>query len=336
MELMHADFELCIWGGNDLRRMILVLLAFFALVGAIAAEDYGPLYREEKNMSFNMDQKVSGSGFFSIYRYALMPDLIGSEGRLYNGVEAKNKASGSGNIDIESEFSGQNTYTNESNFDAESEDLEPFKGAHEIEVTDEYEEETTAFINSKESAEMTYAPTAMVVGSRYYALHPVTFSSLLDEETSIKNRNGNNSMSHRVEGAHGLSKHLEAESDLTDTSMNIEEDLIDGRVSLKAIQFARNPQDELDFEIPGTATREWKQPLIVFEQDYAGTYHIKNNMTMLTPNDGVTYADAWLPCCSEGYLSMPPNYQMGNYGFGSNVRGLFDCTCLQGSQVCRI
>jgi hypothetical protein len=180
---------------------------------------------------------------------------------------------------------------------------------------------------------MTYSPTAMAVGSKYYAIHPLAFNSLLGEETVIKNRDGNNSMSQRVEGAHAVNKQLEAQSDLTDTSLNVVEDVTEGKVSLKAVQLPRNPVDELDFEISGTATRESKQPLIVFEQDYTGTYHIRHNMTMSVPWDETDYVDAWLPCCFAGYLTMPPYYQRGSYGFGSNVRGLFDCTCFKVPQT---
>lgn len=316
-----------------MRKRILELLALLALAGATAAEDYSLLYREEKNMSFNMEQKVSGDGFFSVYRYALMPDLTGTEGKSFNGVEAKVKQHGSGSIDVKSGFSGESTYTNTSDLNAEPEEFERFKGGQEIEVLDEFEEETTALINLKEDGEMIYAPAAMAIDSRYYALHPLAFNSLLVEKTTIKNRNGFNSMGFKVEGAHALDRQLEAQSDLTDTSLKIEGDVTEGKASLKAVQYARSPADDEENEILGTATRDWKQPLTVFEQDYTGTYHIKHNMTMSwSDEDADIYADAWLPCCSGGYLSMPPNYQRGIYGFGSDVRRLCDCTCFKVSK----
>ena len=86
------------------------MLALFALIGMAAAGDGekeeeleennsvydNPTTLEEKNLKFNFKQNVSGTGFFSAYKYAQMPDVIGTEGRLFNGVEAKNKAHGSG------------------------------------------------------------------------------------------------------------------------------------------------------------------------------------------------------------------------------------------------
>ncbi|OPY52457.1 MAG: hypothetical protein A4E48_01134 [Methanosaeta sp. PtaU1.Bin060] len=303
---------------------MLVLLVFVALMGATAAQDDGLLYREEKNMSFDIAQKVSGDGFFAVYRYALMPDILGTEGWLYNGAEAKVKQHGSGSIDVESGFSGESTYTNTSDLNADPEDLERYLGEHRIEELDLYEEESSATINVKEDGAMTYSPTAMAVGSRYYAQHPLAFNSLLGDETTIKNRDGYNSMGFKVEGAHALDKQLEATTDLTDTSLKVEGDVTEGKASLRAVQYARSPKDDEDDEIAGTATKDWKQPVAIFEQDYIGTYHIKHNMTMSRSEDEKTYVDAWLPCCFSGYLTVPPRYQLGD-----NVKKMFDCSCFK-------
>ena len=63
-----------------------------------------PTTLEQKNLKFDFEQNVSGTGFSASYKYAQMPDATGTEGRLFNGVEAKNKAHGSGKIDIDSEY----------------------------------------------------------------------------------------------------------------------------------------------------------------------------------------------------------------------------------------
>ena len=54
-------------------------------------------------------------------------------------------------------------------------------------------------------------------------------------------------------------------------------------------------------------------------------------MTLMASSDEEEKDDAWLPCCSAGYLTMPTYYQKGSKGFGSNVKGIFDCTCFQSS-----
>jgi len=50
-------------------------------------------------------------------------------------------------------------------------------------------------------------------------------------------------------------------------------------------------------------------------------------MTLEVPYRKITTSDDWLPCCSGGYLTMPTYYQRGSKGFGSDVKGVFDCTC---------
>jgi hypothetical protein len=55
-----------------LREGILASLALFALISMAVAEyedDY-LIFREENNLTFSIDQKVSGAGFFSTYKYA--------------------------------------------------------------------------------------------------------------------------------------------------------------------------------------------------------------------------------------------------------------------------
>jgi hypothetical protein len=78
-----------------------------------------------------------------------MPDVIGTEGRLFNGVEAKNKVQGSGKIDTDSNISAESSYTNKTWInDAYDKDGEVI----------EDEEETTSIIQMKDNSKMTTAP----------------------------------------------------------------------------------------------------------------------------------------------------------------------------------
>jgi hypothetical protein len=323
-----------------LGLVVLALIAFSGIVAAQDLEDYYILEKEEKNMTFAMDQRVSGVGFFSTYRYALMPDLTGTEGRLFNGAELMKRGHGSGTISTESQLSAESTYTNTSHLsdtgDGEEFEILTGSGRDEIEVIDEYEEEATSVVSLKEDSNITHSPMAMAIGAKYYALHPITFKSLLSDETSVKNRDGSNSLSHRIEEAHGLDMALIAESDLTNTTINVDENLIDGKAHFGALQLAGIPKlEEADSEeeaeesasILGLAMKELHKPLVKVNTDYAGTYHIKSNMTLATSEDEKDFEDAWLPCCFGGYLDMPTGYQ--RRGFGSNVKALFDCSCSQ-------
>jgi hypothetical protein len=329
--------------GNGLRGIVLgiVVLALIAFSGIVAAQDLEEDYvleKEEKKMTFAMNQHVSGVGFFSTYRYALMPDVIGTEGRLLNGAELLKKGHGSGTINTESLFSGESTYTNTSHFfdKDEGEEIEILERRDEIEVFEEYEEEATSVVALKEDSKMTHNPTVMAIGAQYFARHPITFKSLLNDETCVKNRDGFNSLNHRIGEAHGLDMALDAQSDATNTTINVDENLVDGKAHFGALQFGGIPRDEEaeeeaegDAPVLGLAMKAWHKPLVEVDADYVGTYHVRNNMTMTTSEDEKEFEDLWLPCCFGGYLDMPTNFQKGGSGFGSDVKAIFDCSCAE-------
>jgi hypothetical protein len=329
-------------GGNDLRAIILFLLALFALIGMTVADNGdgeeqlqendaaydNPTTLEEKNLRFNFEQNVSGTGFFAAYKYAQMPDAIGTEGRLFNGVEARNKAHGSGKLDTDSMMYAESSYTNKTWING---------ALDEDEEIIEDEEEATSIIQMKEDSKMTYSPLAMGIGLRYYDLHPIAFNALLKEEDWLKNRDGLNSLHHLVDQAHGLNRMLDARidstSDETNNTMNIEEDLVDGRAHFGVLHFAGIPVDEEPEEddaeeegqVLGLAMKAWKKPLIELDEDYVGSFHLKKNMNLHTYLEEEEKEDSWLPCCSGGFSNM--NYADAK-AFKS-AKGIFDCTCFR-------
>ncbi len=311
------------------------MLALFALICMAAAQDAAkenleesnavynnPTILEEKSLKFNLEQNVSGTGFFAAYKYAQMPDVTGTEGQLFNGVEAKNKAHGSGKIDTDANMYAESSYTNKT----------WINGAYDEngEVIQD-EEDATSVVQMKEDSKMVYSPLVMGIGSRYYDLHPIAFNTLLKEDDWIKNRNGLNSLHHSVSQAHGLNKVLDAQSDETNNTMNIEEDLANGRVHFGALQLEGIPVDEPEegseeVQVLGPAMKAWQKPLIEMDEDYVGSFHIKKNMNLYTyyPDD-IEKEDSWLPCCSGGFSDM--NYADAK-DFES-ARGIFDCTCVK-------
>lgn len=248
-----------------------------------------PTTLDEKNLKFNFEQNVSGTGFFTIYKYAQMPDALGTEGQLFNGVEAKNKAHGSGKIDTDSNISAENSYTNKT----------WINGAYDEngEVIQD-EEEATGIVRMKEDSKMAYSPLAMGIGSRYYDLHPIAFNALLTEEDWIKNRDGLNSLHHSVDQAHGLDVAFDAQSDATNNTMNIDENLVNGRAHFGVLQLEEIPVDEMPEEdsgyvqVPGLAMKAWKKPLIELDEDYVGNCHIKKNMNLYTYSDNSEKEDS--------------------------------------------
>ncbi|MCK9566958.1 MAG: hypothetical protein M0Q43_13040 [Methanothrix sp.] len=283
-----------------------------------------PTTLEEKSLKFNFEQNVSGTGFFTAYKYAQMPNALGTEGQQFNGVEAKNKAHGSGKINTDSTIYAESSYSNKTwingAYDEDGEEIED-------------EEGSTSIIQMKEDSKMTYSPLAMGIGSRYYNHNPVVFNSLLSEDDWIKNRDDFNSMHHRIDRAHGLNKVLEAQSnagdDTVNTAMDVEEDLIDGRAHFGVLQLEGIPADEEpeegseEVQVLGLAMKAWKKPLIDIDEDYVGSYHIKKNMDISTYTDEDEEEDSWLPCCFAGFGDM--NY--ADAEVFKSARGVFDCTC---------
>jgi hypothetical protein len=330
----------------------MLLLALFGLIGMVAAEEDeraqqlekinstydNPTILKEKSLKFIFEQSVSGIGFFNSYKYALMPDVLGTEGRLFNGVESANNAHGSGNIETDSTIYAESSYSNKTWIDGAIDDE-----GEEIED----EEESTSQIQVKQDSKMAYSPLVMGIGKSYYDQHPVVFNSLLKEEDWMKNRNRFNSLTHSIDQAHGLNKVLDAQADADTNSMNIEEDLVDGRAHFSVLQLEGIPVDEEpeeeeseeeesdegdsdedapeEVQVLGLAMKAWKKPLIEVDEDYVGSYHIEKNMTLSTVEEEEEEEDPWLPCCYGGFSDME---EMDAKALKS-AKGIFDCTCFR-------
>lgn len=334
--------NLAVLGGMYLRDIVL-LLALLLLMGASAAlagESYVPYANpsslETKNLTFNMEQNVKGTGFFSAYKYALMPNADGEEGYMYNGVEAKNKVHGSGQIDSDSLMYAESKYMNRTWIDgAYDED-----GELVLQDDEPYLIDTEAGIALDDDSDMTYSPQAMTVGSRYYAAHPITFNSLLNEHVSMKNRGEFNSISHDVRYAHALDQLLESEADIFNNSINVDENITDGQAYFGVLQLAGIPRDELledeeeDLSDPddlqekralGRAMKAWHEPDLEMDEVYIGSFHIKKGINLYVYEDDYKRVDNWLPCCFGGFSDMTMWDQIEK----KSARGVFDCTCFK-------
>lgn len=306
-------------GGIDTKKLGIILLLIAFLTSIASAE-----YTSKNNLTLDMKQSVSGEGYFMTYKYARMPNTLGLSGIGNNGVEAMDYSHGSGMIDTESILSTQTS--DETNYGVDkSEDYDPDHA------------EALSCIQLKEDNAMTYSPIAFGVGTGFYAVRPLQFNSLLKEKTWLKNRGSATLMHHEVEYAHALDKELEilakdfiSEDDPSVSMMNISEDMTAGRAHIGLLQgdpdiVSKEDADGNMFMV-NTA---WKKPLVDVDEDYWGTYHIEKLMNLTASVDETTEDYDWLPCCSGGYLTMPDAYRKGSNGFGSDVAGVFDCTCFK-------
>jgi hypothetical protein len=303
--------------------MLIFLLIFLSILTSINPSQAGNLtFEEDRDLSFNLEQRVNGTGFFSTYKHAFMPDALGMPDRPFNGVESSTKTHGSGTIESDGEMSTESYYNYELYDDAEyDEDGEPY----------EESEDADSIISLKEDSAMMYRPRAMAIGRWHYAHHPIVFNSLLKDAVCIKNRDILGSMNRRVEGAHALDKAMSVEANYSSTLMNIDDDVTDGHIHIGAIQLAGTPVDEIDEEdaygeigVLSLALKSWKHPKIELEEDYVGSFHIIKNMSLMMDSSLEEEEEAWLPCCGGGWEDM---LYYDRKGFGKSTEGVFNCAC---------
>jgi hypothetical protein len=312
-------------GGIDLKKFILAAVVLSALIGLSAAEIIdGKNYAvwEDSNSTFNFEQSVQGNGYFMTYMYTKAGNLA-----------MKNYAHGSGSVDNEMVMSS----------------YEQWHRWHP--VGEDWNDYVVSCIQFKEDASMVYAPMSIAVGTGFYAANPIDYSSLLKEKTWIKNYLAATSIHHEIEYAHAIDKELEFtakdkynytyDPELVTvgyTNFKVIEDVTDGKIHFGVLQgnmAGTSPGQNVVWDpfAVGSVTANapfssaWKNPNIEIDEDYWGTYHIEKNITLEVPYKKVWKTDDWLPCCFGGYLTMPTYYQKGPKGYGSNVKGVFDCTC---------
>jgi hypothetical protein len=295
-----------------------VLLVFLVLIGMAAAD-----YTQTHNVTFNMEQSVNGDGYFVTYKTIRMPNSMGLPGEKNNGVEAKDYSHGSGSIDKSLLLSAESSDRTEG-------------GAEDAESMD-YQEGLSC-IQMAEDAKLVYNPTSMGIGSGFYALHPLTFNSLVKEETWIKNRGGASSMQNQIEYAHALNKQLKFlvrdfiyEEDPSITMMNISQDITNGKAHIGVLQ---GDPDAMEDSVMNAETEEmeslplaksaWRRPLVYVDEDYFGTMNIEKNMNLTSSVEEDSETDEWLPCCSGGYEDMNAGDQRGH-----SADGVFDCSCFR-------
>lgn len=282
-----------------------------------SGSDYYSKYPDEevtKNVTFNFEQSVKGSGYFMTYRYAKVGALA-----------LKDYVHGSGSIDNEAIMFAQEAVTEDHSSGTD--------------WTDNY----VNCLSLKEDNVMVYSPMRIAIGTGYYAAKPILFDSLLKEKTWIKNYRAASSMHHEVEYAHGIDKELEvlAKENYTHIydptyegvgviQMKVNEHVDDGKIHFGV--FKANGDLTAEEWVPAFQSNNpysfgwnvWKDPSIEIDEDYFGTYDIVKNMTLETPYKLVQKSEDWLPCCSGGWADM---YSSDKKGFGSSAKGIFDCSC---------
>jgi len=280
---------------------LVAILFSVIFAGSTCVLAYDEVYTNTSTLSgclYHIDQNVKGNGFFNSYQTSNDTSLIWS-----------NKAHGSGSYDYESKIDSRL----KAKFDTN---------------TDDYKATADQGMTFIESADFSYAPTSMQMGKYSF---PIAFQSKGAERTSIKNYMSSVSMNAMFNYADILSKNLSSELYWKGSSSTSDEDYL-------PIVRTGSARTKLNFEAAFSGSghvgaldmsRGEDDPNILIDEDYRGTYYITKNMSHETKYNLKQQIEEWLPCCSGGYLSMPETYRKGSKGFGSDVAGIFDCTCFK-------
>lgn len=241
-------------------------------------------------MRFEAQQSISGNGIMSSYRCFHNDPLI-----------------------LKSHSSGSGAYSSDSRILAEDITVSNIK----------YEDysSSTQRVNLNDSVRAAYFPTTInLQGSASFGPVKSTWS-----DSTLAGNRGGAAIRARFDHANAL---------VTETTTKIS-----GLQSLETIRNSAGSFEasmELNSAFNGTAqlsviTKDTNKraPTTNLDELYIGTFSLSKTMKLAEKRTWSATEDDWQQCCIDGYKSLPTYYQRGTYGFGSDVKGVFDCTCFK-------
>jgi hypothetical protein len=294
-----------------LKEVLLAILGALLLVGLAISDDsqFIPLTSVSKGTLFNYEDNTFGVGGFANYN-KIVKQGPHSDARTLErlaDISLLKKGHGSGSLEREMIIHSGNTINQNSSPD----------------YNYKY-----SMVNAFASSNVIYSPQTIIVGTGYYAAHPVDFNSLLGDTTQIKNHASGTSMYHETTYARAIKEDLvtKVEDDYYDvewlpsaslarTLMSLNESVTDGTAQIAMLQGRRV------FEYGKSALYK---PDIDVEQTYTGSFGIATTMNLTITKSKSLSTGYWLPCLSGGWDGMKYYDQKG---FGASTKGIFDCTC---------
>ncbi len=260
----------------------------------------------------DFQQDVSGEGYAMVYQYVNT-----------NNLSLKNYMHGSGTMDMATLINSQQKKPVTVDYFPDWDAKTPANQyANKLASYKNYDSTVTF----TEQNEMTQAPEGFAYGTGWYAEHPITYNSLLKEKTDAKNFQGGESMEHQIEYARAFQKDVGVVLNCTGPTnkadgaglaqMRIEEDVTQGTVHVGEML---TQKDDKRKGIKGGV----KDPLILMDENYVGSFKIKKSMTINAYKKQVKEISDWLPCCFGGYFDMDAKDIQTRIG----EQGIFDCTC---------
>lgn len=303
--------------------IVVFFIAFLFMTGLTDAQ----YYSIDSNISFDFAQSVNGTGFFSSYRNVNMSDPLGNlqgvTGQDFSGMASKNLAHGSGKIKDNSRILAY-SYYNET-------DLIPVENG--IVLGDDVNITAFPSIGIQEDTDMVYNPSAVAVGSGYYARdrHPIGFLSLPEDRTYVKNLDTGSTLGNEIKYAKSFRKVLEAHVeyiDLANATMELNETIREGTVQIGALQLEELPTfrdiDNENGDVATVLSIKKSKPQIETDEIYIGSFHLNKKFilsaSVITDDEDDYYE--WIPCCYQGIEDV-----IGDDSQDDIMKGIFDCTC---------
>lgn len=250
--------------------------------------------KKASGLKFYTQQSISGNGFMSAYRcFNSDPNIL------------KSHSSGSG------------AYSSDSNILDEDIVLSNM-------IYEDYSSSKRS-VKFNDNVSAAYFPTTISPGGSA-RFGPI--KSTWSDSTQAGNHGGA-VMKAAFDSAKSLVKHMATE--------------VSGFLSIDAIERSAGSFEacmELNSAFNGTAQLsatvldqsqpdDWGTPETAMDEYYRGAFSLTKKMKISQKRSRSTGVDDWMPCCIDGYKSMATYYQRGTYGFGPDVKGVFDCTCFK-------
>ena len=272
----------------QVKRLLMAFLFVMSLTECVIGDE-----NVNSKYIYTMDQSVNGNGFYSSHRDIATSELLMSD-----------RDHGSGRYEGELKYSVQNKATYSDN-------------SENYVTTDEQN------ITSVKVTDFAFAPIKFNLGKSFSV---ASFKSKGQEETNLKNYIGS---SEEIPGGSSMS------------SLYSSLDVLSGTTSAQ-IFFKSSSTDDILYNYLGSINLSLDSAFsgrahigalnldadlnrdVLVDEDYSGTFTLHKDMREVFRDKMNRDVDHWLPCCSYGWTDMEI---AAKNDFGSNVAGVFDCTC---------
>ncbi|HWQ20107.1 MAG TPA: hypothetical protein VN455_10055 [Methanotrichaceae archaeon] len=270
-------------------RLVAACILAVLVAGGVV---HGDTYIDESTsaeITFNLEQSVSGTGFYNTYQNISM-----------------------GQASLSNINHGSGSYIYDANTEARADDY-GYIGNTKTQQT----------IHMKESIDALHAGVKFDLKGSTGA---IAFNSPITDLTCAKNYGQGASMNTKFLYAEKIKKDADASLYWNSNSSNaLWEDFYLKEQGITSLNIESEFKGKAHIgSLMTIMGQKHTTARSLIDEDYSGEFNITKKMTLASYyNETAQYAD-WLPCCTGGWEAMDIHDQRGH---GSSAKGIFDCTC---------